>query len=68
MARHSSAWVRATAPGGSAEYVGKVGWSGELGFGVKAPEAGQTAEVEVRRPNLPSTQATDHGHGGGAHR
>ena len=39
----SSAWVRATAPGGSVAYQGKVGWSGELGFGVKAPEAGQTA-------------------------
>ena len=64
VARHSSAWVRATAPGGSAAYVGKVGWSGELGFGVKEPEAGQTGQVE-----LPSAEATDHGHGhgGGGH-
>ena len=38
--RRSSAWVRATAPSGDADYLGKVGWSGELGFGVKAPEEG----------------------------
>jgi NADH-quinone oxidoreductase subunit I len=44
VARNSSAWVRATAPGGSAEYLGKVGWSGELGFGVKEPESGQGGE------------------------
>ena len=34
VAAKSSAWVRATAPGGSAAYEGRVGWSGELGFGV----------------------------------
>ncbi|MEO6989858.1 MAG: NADH-quinone oxidoreductase subunit NuoI [Aquihabitans sp.] len=44
VARKTSAWVRATAPGGSVDYVGKVGWTGELGFGVKAPEQGQTTE------------------------
>ena len=57
IARNSSAWVRATAPGGSADYVGKVGWSGELGFGVKDPELGQTAPPEVPE--------ADAGHGGG---
>jgi len=45
VARNTSAWVRATAPGGSADYIGKVGWSGELGFGIKAPELGQSAEA-----------------------
>ena len=44
VARQSSAWVRATAPGGSAAYEGRVGWSGELGFGVKDPEVGQSAD------------------------
>lgn len=43
VAGDTSAWMRATSPGGSAEYVGRVGWTGELGFGVKDPEAGQTA-------------------------
>src|SRR5499426_864343 len=31
---HTSAWMRATAPSGQAVYEGRVGWSGELGFGV----------------------------------
>jgi NADH-quinone oxidoreductase subunit I len=43
VAAKSSAWVRATAPSGDADYEGVVAWSGELGFGVKPPELGQTA-------------------------
>ena len=39
---HTSGWMRATAPSGSAEYEGRVQWSGELGHGVRAPEAGQS--------------------------
>ena len=38
---HTSGWMRATSPGGAAEFEGEVQWSGELGFGVRAPEAGQ---------------------------
>ena len=34
----TSGWVRATAPSGDADFVGQVGWSGELGYGVRAPE------------------------------
>ena len=45
-AERTSAWVRATAPNGSAAYEGRVGWSAELGFGVRAPEKGQTAESD----------------------
>jgi NADH-quinone oxidoreductase subunit I len=59
IAKNSSAWVRATAPGGSADYVGEVGWSGELGFGVKDPELGQTAPQPEPAADRP------HGHGGG---
>lgn len=40
---NTSAWMRATAPGGAAAFEGEVLWSGELGYGVRAPEAGQTA-------------------------
>ena len=40
----TSAWMRATAPSGSAEYEGRVAWSGELGYGVRDPEMGQTGE------------------------
>ncbi len=39
---HTSGWVRATAPSGAATFEGKVAWSGELGFGVRAPEKGQS--------------------------
>lgn len=51
----TSAWMRATAPSGDADFVGRVLWSGELGYGVRQPEQGQTAEdVEIH----------DDGHGG----
>jgi NADH-quinone oxidoreductase subunit I len=30
--------MRATAPSGDASFVGVVGWSGELGYGVRKPE------------------------------
>jgi NADH-quinone oxidoreductase subunit I len=39
---HTSGWMRATSPSGSAEYEGRVQWSGELGFGVRSPEGGQS--------------------------
>ena len=32
---HTSGWMRATSPGGDADFVGKVGWSSELGYGVR---------------------------------
>src|SRR5690606_10716891 len=57
----SSAWVRATAPGGSAAYEGVVGWSGELGFGVKPPEQGQRADATVTE--AADTAAHDDTHG-----
>ena len=39
---HTSGWMRATSPSGSAAYEGQVQWSGDLGYGVRAPEAGQS--------------------------
>jgi NADH-quinone oxidoreductase subunit I len=51
----TSAWVRATAPNGSATYEGRVGWSGELGFGVRAPEKGQTAESDKAQAPKPKS-------------
>ena len=41
---HTSAWMRATSPSGSAAYEGKVQWSGELGYGTRAAEAGQSPD------------------------
>jgi NADH-quinone oxidoreductase subunit I len=38
---NTSGWMRATAASGDANFVGEVGWSGELGYGVRAPEAKQ---------------------------
>jgi len=40
--RHTSAWVRATGPGGSAAMEGFPLWSGELGHGVRPAQAGQS--------------------------
>ena len=40
---HTSAWMRATSPNGSASYEGRVQWSAELGYGIRAPEGGQSA-------------------------
>jgi NADH-quinone oxidoreductase subunit I len=39
---HTSGWMRATSPSGSAEYEGEVQWAGELGYGVRPPEGGQS--------------------------
>jgi NADH-quinone oxidoreductase subunit I len=43
----TSAWMRATSPAGSAEFEGKVAWSGELGYGVRQPEMGQRFQPEA---------------------
>jgi hypothetical protein len=40
--RHTSAWVRATAPAGAAALEGKPLWSGELGYGVRPAQRGQS--------------------------
>jgi NADH-quinone oxidoreductase subunit I len=50
--QNTSAWMRATAPSGSAAYEGKVAWSGERGYGVRAPEKGQTADTPA--PTTPA--------------
>jgi len=41
---HTSAWVRATSPSGSAQYEGVAAWSPELGFGLRP---GEPAQVEA---------------------
>jgi NADH-quinone oxidoreductase subunit I len=38
----TSGWMRATSPSGNAAYEGEVQWSGELGYGVRVPEGGQS--------------------------
>jgi len=39
---NTSAWMRATSPGGQAAAEGRPLWSGELGYGVRPAQAGQT--------------------------
>ena len=56
----TSGWMRATSPGGSAAYQNTVSWSGELGYGVRAPEVGQ-AIVEAEAVEATS-EHDDHGH------
>ncbi len=41
--RDTSGWVRATSPSGDASFVGQVGWSGELGYGIRPPEPADEA-------------------------
>ena len=48
---NTSAWMRATAPSGSAAMEGKVAWSGELGYGVRAPEADQATKDSMADPH-----------------
>ena len=40
----TSAWMRATSPSGDVTYSGQVAWSGELGYGIRAPEVGQAGD------------------------
>jgi NADH-quinone oxidoreductase subunit I len=41
-AEMTGGWMRATSPAGDAAFEGVVQWTGDLGFGVQAPEAGQS--------------------------
>jgi NADH-quinone oxidoreductase subunit I len=41
---YTSGWMRATSPSGSAAYEGEVQWSGDLGYGVRSPEGGQSGK------------------------
>ena len=43
----TSGWMRATSPAGSADYENQVAWSGELGYGVRPAEPGQTDAPEI---------------------
>ena len=58
----TSAWMRATSPAGDAQYEGKVAWSGELGYGVRQPEAGQLAEDAWAAPADHGVDAHEHAH------
>ncbi len=60
---HTSAWMRATAPAGNAAYEDRVAWAGELGYGVRAPERGQAADIEAAAAAAEAAaRHDDHGH------
>jgi NADH-quinone oxidoreductase subunit I len=44
----TSGWMRATSASGDATFEGTVGWSGELGYGVRPPEPDQDSADGVR--------------------
>lgn len=61
----TSGWMRATSPGGSAAYENTVAWSGELGYGVRAPELGQAdAPIEAAAVEISHDDPHDHEHDG----
>lgn len=61
---NTSGWVRATASSGRADYEGRVGWSGELGYGVRAPEVGQAGEDDHKDSAHEEGHDDSRGHGG----
>ncbi len=68
-----SGWMRATAPGGDADFRGEELWSGELGAGVRAAEPGQEVEAAERAKRLADAaaaaapKAAPGSHAGGGH-
>ena len=76
---NTSGWMRATSPGGAADFEGQTLWSGERGFGIRSAEEGQAAEAEERAKRIadaPASSGADkHAagdraagtHGGGGH-
>ena len=46
----TSGWMRATAPSGDIGFDGVPGWSGELGYGLRAPEPEQVARDASAEP------------------
>ena len=63
---HTSAWMRATAPAGDANFEGIVAWAGELGYGVRPAEQGQRALQPEPGP-IETPDGHESGHGGEAH-
>jgi NADH-quinone oxidoreductase subunit I len=48
-------WMRATSPNGDAAYEGVVQWTGDLGAGVRAAEAGQSGQSRRRGDRFEAT-------------
>ena len=64
---NTSAWMRATAPGGDPNYQDKPLWSGELGFGVRSAEGGQPGEAAAKAAAEAAAHHDGHDDHGGDH-
>ena len=47
---NTSGWMRATSPSGNPAYENRIGWSAELGYGLRAAELGQHAPDPHEEP------------------
>ncbi|MEK7425164.1 MAG: NADH-quinone oxidoreductase subunit I [Actinomycetota bacterium] len=56
---HTSGWMRATSASGDAHFIGEVGWSNELGYGLRQPEAKQ---LEADRSKSVRVLSRNEGH------
>ena len=50
----TSGWMRATSSAGNTDYENRVGWSGELGYGVRKPERGQHSPASEDETGAPA--------------
>ena len=48
----TSGWLRATSPSGDVSREGQVAWSGDLGYGVRKPEIGQSENKRIINEDL----------------
>jgi len=56
----TSGWMRATSSAGDATFQGEVGWSGELGYGVRATEPDQAVADATSEPKVePDVEPSD---------
>ena len=62
-----SGWMRATAPGGDADFEGVPLWSSDLRNGVRDPEPGQPSEAKVHAARRAAATASADEHTGGHH-
>jgi hypothetical protein len=60
-------WMRATSPSGDATFEGSVGWSGELGYGVRAPEPARPRRAARRDAAAAADARRRHDDHGGHH-
>jgi NADH-quinone oxidoreductase subunit I len=56
---NTSGWMRATSPSGVAAAEGVIGWSGELGYGVRKPEPPQSERDASFGPDAAKIDQTD---------